>query len=210
MQEELQLKNYIICYFDVLGTKEKDVQKAIRDMLIVSHCANKTYQLKNKLERRSFSDNFLIASENNNEFALEDVLHTIGYVYSLSLIDSNIFIRGSLVEGELSFLPDIVLGKGLLEGYYLENEAAVFPRIVVSNELKVYASKSYNDYFIIDEDGVVFLNCFKYISLEFLKIRSNTLINDLEKQRALFLKRKGIKQASKIGWVINYIKNYLV
>ena len=209
MNKNTEFENYIVCYFDVLGTKQKEITTALKDMWLVSHCTNKTYNSTSKIIKRSFSDNFLIASKiQDNQSSFDDIVNNIGYTYSLSLLDLNIFIRGAIVRGGLIFTSDVVLGDALINAYNLESNVAVFPRIVISDDLGVVGSESYADYFIKDEDGVVFLNCLKFIDQKFLKIRYKTLLDCLVSTSNELGRKNRKKEKAKVEWLIHYLASY--
>jgi len=53
-------------------------------------------------------------------------LHALGY---------GLFLRGSIVEGEVFTDDNFILGKGIIDAYKLEHSHAKYPRIVISSEL---------------------------------------------------------------------------
>lgn len=210
MNDKLVLEKYVACYFDVLGTKQKDTVRAVNDMWLVSHCSSKEHNCSNKIIKKSFSDNYLVACKSTNDLsALNDIINNIGYTYSVALIDSNVLIRGAIVDGELAFTQDVVLGKALLDAYYLENDVAVYPRIILSNGIGIVGKQDYKDNFIVDEDGVTFLNCFKFINQKFLATKSSQLLRDLCATKKELESQRKAKEVAKINWLVNYLKSYI-
>ena len=106
-------------------------------------------------------------------------------------------VRGAIVEGDFFDNNIIVYGKGLVEAVQIEENVAKYPRVIVQKEI----SKLLPQYFLIDEDNLVFLNQFifsnklehinfKYQLLEMLKKKPN----------------ENIQQ--KIMWSINYFNKW--
>ena len=204
----MEKNNYFTCYFDILGTKNRDQKTAFDEMLTTSHCFVK-YGDNQDIIRRSFSDNFLIAL--NNKYGikgLSSVVNNIAMTYCLTLLDNKILIRGAITEGELYISNTVVLGDALLEAYYLENNVSIFPRIVISNSISIKKGTNYKDWFIVDQDGITFLNCFKAIDQKLLQIRYPNIMSTLNDMEHKLLSNSMIKEAAKVHWLINYASKY--
>jgi len=138
-------KQYI-AYFDILGYEQK-----IRDhggavklanflsghikhyKALVNQLNNTTLVLgdearKIDIKMKVFSDNFILCSTANWK-----ALATFVIYIQRGFVANNVFMRGSLCYGELYFEDEFVCGQGIIDAYKIENEVAIFPRIVIDD-----------------------------------------------------------------------------
>jgi hypothetical protein len=190
----------LIAYIDILGFKniiENEKENAIKK---ITGCINKGLQSYNKLLRNTsdneidftgakiidiknpkhlvFSDSviFHIEDEENN---LIRFLFALGCLQK-SFIEHNIFIRGSVAKGEIFEDKKNVFGPGVNEAYKLESEIAIFPRIVIHDDLVLKLKEKeaqfpllkLNRYIIEDYQGVFFLD---YLSIPIFPIIKKNL-----------------------------------
>lgn len=197
---DIGLKKSIIVYFDILGYKENikkfgdkryllDIECAIRNVLIelkllgkewdVGECyideRNEITRRYNSVEYRIFSDNIVIAvslfNEAEKNFRL--IRTIIPYVVRIqqNLINMyQTFIRGSMVIGDIYFSKNYVFGSGLIKAYEIENDIAIFPRIVLDEDcVQMFRGYNVNQHIkdlckVVDEqimediDGNIFIN----------------------------------------------------
>lgn len=150
-KKEIKTEDYFIAYFDILGYKkivsegiinEKQFIGIIQEILQkVNKVINLKKQTKCEFKFYCFSDNFLICIKcNNSEYAKQ--IHSltsliwIMQILQCSMISLNkIFIRGSIVKGKLYCDKNFVYGEGLINAYTLENNIAVYPRILIQKEI---------------------------------------------------------------------------
>lgn len=147
MANRKKSQEYLIAYFDILGYKtlvanqkaqEHELIIAIEEMIRNVMFAKHLYGPK-KAMVFCFSDNFLICIKLKSA---DEIIALLGkLVFMLQLIqikfiqEYNIFLRGSIVKG-LAYARDrFIYGKGLIQAYTIENEIAVFPRIIVESSL---------------------------------------------------------------------------
>jgi len=175
------LRKSFCTYFDILGfsDKIKNEDYSYFDMYLSVLKIEMDYikeeqELEgygNFFELKVFTDNFVFGYPWQSEDGeadlgrLFDVLSHIQYNFAIA----NIFIRGAIALGDLFMDENIVLGKALIEAYKLETEKAIFPRIILSNNVLAEVKKhigyyKYNDYapqyeeYLLDIDGQYFLN----------------------------------------------------
>jgi hypothetical protein len=147
----VDMKEYFIAYFDILGFENMVVQgakeKGLRFCLLtiindLNKTLNDTIKLfsnhvnKIDIKKKVFSDNFFLCTE-QDYLAL---LNMIGCMQA-SLIVKNIFVRGAICHGNLFFHDEFVFGKGLIEAYKIESKISIFPRIVIDNSFFEGAAK---------------------------------------------------------------------
>ena len=88
--------------------------------------------------------------------------------YQLFMVLSGYFVRGAWSFGYSFMNDDLIFGKPLIEAYKLESENAIYPRIIISNDVKKLVDKHLKyyspDYFppqafhLIKQEEIYFLN----------------------------------------------------
>ena len=150
---ELELKSHLICYIDILGYEEKMKELGEKEFLEkLAEVYQKAIELitvstpsLQQYEYRFFSDNLVFYTkkpENGDE--LTGMLYLIifvAYVLQFTFINHELFIRGSITEGPFYTDRNYVYGKGLIDAYKLENEVAIYPRIVLDRKLNIHGVK---------------------------------------------------------------------
>ena len=143
--KKIGTSEYLLSYFDILGYKniinnlsESEESKLISDINNIIKKANrynKKYGREWYLKTYSFSDNFLLVMKIEskgtifNSFVLFlGILQEIQYEM---VINYGLFIRGSIVKGQVYAGNNFVYGKGLINAYEIENKIAIFPRIII-------------------------------------------------------------------------------
>ena len=162
MSEENQqaepIKEYYIAYFDLLGYKEffQSYPDKVGNFLQVIHEAvsnTKDYiQAVNSspvgaelgklfIRTKVFSDNILLCLETSStegEYPrFLAFLTIIADIQRNFILRYELFLRGGITIGELSFNEDFVFGQGLINAVALE-ETAIYPRIVIDQAVLNY------------------------------------------------------------------------
>ena len=181
---------HLVAYIDLLGIKEKicsdDSEKNLNNIddlydIAFNHMSNKEF-LKSMpgFRIKSFSDNFIISLPLTDSFErnMDLFISLSNYLSSFQLIFLlyEIVLRGGITIGNLFINDRIVWGEALIRGYKLENEIAVFPRIVIDTDNDTI--KRFFDYaddvifpelYHTDKDGNAFINCFTKKSLGIIR-----------------------------------------
>lgn len=181
---DTQIKRSIIVYFDILGYKEKiaqygdelyllTIESVIQDVLGELKFLSFEWDLGkcdideegeftrryHKVNYRIFSDNFVLAvelfEEPNKDFCLiRTIIPYMVRIQQQLLILHKTFIRGSVVIGNICFNDNYVFGSGLINAYMLENDIALFPRIILDDEsICIFKGYEVDDY--VKERGKV-------------------------------------------------------
>lgn len=161
------IKEYYIAYFDVLGYRQffqeqqeqegnllKEIHTAIETVKNNLTASNKVNFLKDQMnvnwKIKIFSDNILICLECGNSKQIEKsralfFLLNISEIQRYFIINHDLFLRGGITKGKLSYNDDYVFGEGLIEAVGIE-EQTVYPRIALSSSLFEFFSSitSYN------------------------------------------------------------------
>lgn len=179
-----------------------------------------------QVKYRVFSDNFVLAVElfedTDKDFCLIRTL--IPYIVQIQqwlLICHKTFIRGSIVIGNICFTDNYVFGSGLISSYLLENDIALFPRIILDDEC-MYIFRGYEvfdgikerfkvtDELVLDDiDGNGFVN---YLAIDYRyveKLGSDEFTEGIVAQHRLIIIRllestKNKKVLQKYYWCKNF------
>lgn len=163
------LKNYYIAYFDLLGYKNffKSNPDKVEAFLITIYEAIKNAKTyiqdicssfivgefgQVSIQAKVFSDNILLCLERGSHSI--EYLRFLAFISVVADIQRNfilqydLFLRGGITIGELSFNSDFIFGQGLIDAVALE-ESAVYPRIIIGETVSDYALQTH---FIKQED----------------------------------------------------------
>lgn len=171
-------QDHIITYLDMLGTASKigkdDDYEYLRRLYIIYNSAIHIIQHEpaakpyyGKIVVKIFSDNILMAIPLNSGNDIEDIQHLLQFTAIFQMIASIIYcwpVRGGITIGELFCDEIMVWGKGLIRAYNLENNIAVFPRVVIDqNVIRAIGEKE--THVRHDADGWFFVDFLNYIHL---------------------------------------------
>lgn len=152
------IKKYYIAYFDLLGYKSffEDHPDKVETFLTVIHEAiqNVNEYLEEvhsspvvgelaqmSIRTKVFSDNFLLCLETGTT-TLEyprflTFMSIVADIQQNFILQHNLFLRGGITIGTLSFNDDFIFGQGLIDAVALE-EKAVYPRIIIGTSVMDY------------------------------------------------------------------------
>lgn len=170
------LKDYYIAYFDILGYKQyfienpdkinvflESINGCITEFIARTKIANQNIDNLNmagtgKLEYKLFSDNVLIcySPEKIDDVSFIAFLKITAEIQDMFINRYQLFIRGGVTIGKLSFNENYIFGAGLIRAVELEGKAKS-PRIIVDNNLLCLLSD--ND---IDTVPASCVDCSKY------------------------------------------------
>lgn len=177
----LKVSKHLICYIDILGykdlinsiTNEDDVLFLIDSSF--KECIKRSKMapgLDIEISINIFSDNILFSTKiNENNISdillkIEKMILFISIFQSLLITHYQTFIRGSLTIGNLYVDKELgyVFGKGLINAYNLENEKAIYPRIILDDSIKkiLIDNNKITIQTMYDNDGFYFINYLYY------------------------------------------------
>ena len=207
-----QYDEKIVAWFDILGMRNRihDYEKHDAEEILTTMGRFQNY-VRNSCESldikyMQISDGFILVSEFNY---LKEICEILCQVQWKILVNDKMLLRGALTSGKVSIADDdqkLVVGPAFIEAFSMESENAIFPRIIISNNL--YQSVKF-DYLSEDSDHLYFLDFLTYaIKTEDYNIRQLTHI--LQTTKVIdFLQteyNKNIKDniwiAQKYGWLI--------
>ncbi len=179
----LLFRKSFCAYLDILGFSEKIISNDLTFFNKYLNTLDKELQhvenmhdLSGKdgfksFELKIFTDNFVFGHPWYDEFGeseLGNIFDVLSHI-QLTFAKSNIFVRGAVSMSDLFMDENIVLGPAIIESYKLESEKAIYPRIILSNDvvdivkkhIKYYAEHSSSPQskeYLIDIDGYYFIN----------------------------------------------------
>jgi hypothetical protein len=232
------MRKSFCAFIDILGfrqkIKENDMDFAysyLKSLDTELEHIEEYYDLSNKkgyksFELKIFTDNFVFGQpwfDEHGEVELGTLFYALSHI-QLTFVKSNIFCRGGISLSNLIMDENIVFGPALVESYKIESEIAVFPRILLSDDvvkevnsqIKFYGDKitsPQNQLFLVDVDGHHFLN-YLYILVsdydsEYHDIFIKNLTEELTLHKESILKnlklhKNNYKILEKYAWCAKY------
>lgn len=196
----------VLIFLDILGFKDK-IDSTINEKGVESTCninkILKAYEIvindldingskkTNDFEFPSkkisiFSDCVAISFLANEKTTLYFTLQSVKTMI-LHLIQNKVLCRGAITCGKLYHKEDIIFGPALVEAHTLESRAALYPRVIMSNEIINIGSLAHGIYYSAqgekdeilsllekDTDGMYYIDYFsvfhEYVdNIEFLE-----------------------------------------
>ena len=174
--EAVKYKECYVAFLDILGFKKLIDKSECEDIFKIFHAVLNfephplvsNSEVYNNIRYTIMSDSIVVYIEVEIEdsfIALADVCSQIQM--KLSRNNPPIFLRGGISQGTLYHKERILFGTGLTKAYILENTAAIYPRIIFTEELRKKALENtrklfvfdYNSmYYEKDDDGFYYIN----------------------------------------------------
>lgn len=200
---QLKTEKYCIAYLDVLGAKKfmaDDSDKFLNDLNSIYFDARTDitatgFVTGETIEAKIFSDNILLAIKTGDDLEeakdkITKILNLAGNIYNNALWHGYL-MRGAVTIGDFFQNDLFVYGKALVEAVDIEENIAIYPRIVMNEALY----KTHWQYFMPCSDGCFALNTFVFYGKP-----------DVYKYQLLELCKqyhKDTKVMQKIMWVIS-------
>lgn len=214
------LKDCFVAYIDILGVKNlvnnleqnkkllNDIINTIKINTKITEANKKETSKDGKLELRGFyfSDSFAFIMEKEPK-NLPYLFLVIRYLQD-RFWESKLCFRGAITIGKMYFPKieeNVLIGQGIAEAYKLESEIAIYPRIVVSDNLIKYIKNEKINAYPFSKDVI--------IELEELIKKDNDGVYFLDLLNKNILRKKGEKIEKKeelfsITWHYNMEDSY--
>lgn len=203
---------HYVAYLDMLGTKDivnndsndnylNDLNAIYKSAINLVNCKFKD-EGKNNFNIRIFSDNILIFTPLDNflfdKSKLEHLINLVGYI-QVNALKHGYLLRGGITRGAFYQNEAFVHGKALVDVVVLEEENAIYPRIIIDREEIFDTRKTflYNDI-----DDFYYINYYYFSSIDNFDNFKYILLDLLKKYR------KVDKVKQKIMWAITYHNKY--
>ncbi|WP_428044076.1 hypothetical protein [Candidatus Avelusimicrobium faecicola] len=192
---------HCIAYLDMLGGKnvicnDPQSEHLNKINMIFYDALEESKMFASDVFVKIFSDNILLAMPTDNDNRKQNIEKIIGLVNNIisEMADYGYLMRGAITEGDFFGNNIIAYGNGLVEAVLLEEEYAIYPRVIVQKEI----AKLLPHYFYSCEDGWAMLNpyIFSIGSYDFINFRQ-TFLTKLKNNKA------NEKVRQKIMWAIN-------
>lgn len=119
------------------------------------------------------SDSIVIAAPVGAPEALTVVIDVCNVIQEqLYSLDTPIFLRGAIAEGDFYLDKHLIFGKGLVDAYIAQENYAIYPRIILSDNLVAGREISVDGQESLpkDDDGYYYINTLeRYIDCESLQ-----------------------------------------
>lgn len=206
----------IVVFMDLMGFKklvdQEDRCQEIGVILDLPTMFMELYQylkLKNVMIS-SISDSIVLSIRVNEKNAMNKILRMIACITGILLSQSQILLRGGIAVGKLYHDRQIVFGPALVKAYQLENNIAVYPRVVIDEEDLEKALKSCTQVsrdvnrkqFRKDKDGTMYFRCFRHTKA----LRAQECLLSLGRLRS---RESDPRVLQKIGWMESELKECL-
>ena len=139
----LQISEHVVGYIDVLGYKqllkeysEEKFLNIMHEILTHSMAQARSFNLGGHIDIQTnvFSDNMVLSAP----YSIPNVhmtIQAIQEIQSAILLHYGICLRGSITRGNFYRNRNYVYGSALINAYKVESEIAIYPRVVVGQEL---------------------------------------------------------------------------
>ena len=216
-----ETKRHIIAYLDILGAtnrirENKIAQDDSLNLLYNLYKHTMSLASENGIKKfedikfKIFSDNIIIAKEISDNIN-NDVLSLLGCVsnFLCSSVGDSVgwLVRGGVTIGDFYIDNMVVWGSALVRAYELEDKIAVYPRVVLDDNVVEIITKIDSDYVRRDTDGQYFLNYMTIWSYagEFVQAAFEQMKNEARKKDGTYTD----KVRQKLWWHMNYINKAL-
>lgn len=160
----------VFAFLDLLGVKEnieKDNGEFLEKLGTIYDSTLRIYKsvcdrnLRDNIRTKIFSDNIVFECEivDSDGFDEFKQIAFISAILQEELLRNNLLLRGAITIGD-SFLDDVlVFGKALSDAYLLESNRALYPRVILSQELveivlpKISSTSPIAYMCVVDRDG---------------------------------------------------------
>jgi hypothetical protein len=162
-----------VLFLDILGMREitrapaEEVERRLRDLdRAVTDMSRDYLEPTSPFPAAFFSDAFVVAAPIEDEAEEQETVQEL--LFQTALLQLNFLAAGFYVRGGVSIAPfhirnRLIFGPALVEAYELESAVAIYPRVVLSDEVAALAERP-NSLLVSDREGRTFVN---YLDLVF-------------------------------------------
>lgn len=207
---KLRPSNYFVAYLDILGASkymQDNSEQFLNDLNAIYENAMNDVIFTNVLSKKDiaikiFSDNILIAvkttkQDTDRQSKLVKIVNLVGNLYCNAL-HLGYLVRGSITEGKFYRNKTFVYGKALVEAVKLEEKIAIYPRVIIQDNLVSLIPR----YITQDNDRKYYLNSFLFAKLFNSVTFKLRILNQLKKCS----NNEEAKQ--KIMWLVTYYNKF--
>lgn len=137
-----QTFDHVVAFIDILGSSQilkSENEGVIKDYLrgIDGLYLSSSEHVSNGI--KMFSDNILIYSDGSTFDDVQSVVASVAQIQWSVMKEFSLLIRGGVVIGRLDKIPetstDYIIGRAIVEAHELESKFAIYPRVIVSDDV---------------------------------------------------------------------------
>jgi len=244
MGNKMEYENRVVCFLDILGFKNI-IEESEKDSLKLQYTLEaleilNTYKTDSEqnygathesVQVTQFSDSivvsFLLEERDQLILALIDL-----QVMIVELINYGFLLRGGISSGNLIHTSDVLIGTALHEAYQLESSIAIYPRIIISQQLindyldinnknddfgRNFEESDINNLLLMSDDGYYMIDYFfsvknifdnEYYYVFYLQKMYHIISNGCKsKNNKVNVKFKWMKE--KYNYIVNQVDDYI-
>lgn len=180
---------------------------------------------------RLVSDSIIIVTP-NNDYGLLFILYFCALLH-IKLLDCGILLRGGIEKGEYFVDEKTIFGPSVIKAYHLENQQAIYPRIIISNDIVkdlkdrgfqkkrtvedyIKERNEHDDLFIQFKLLCIKYSDDRYFVHYFNSVQNIALSKSISHKERIdsfisdsILAYKGTKYYQKYKWLFNYYEKYM-
>jgi hypothetical protein len=213
----MKYRKGVISFFDILGFRNLIKVKKYSEMKDIMELFEKCVETgsranngKKELKIYKFSDNISRVWVEKEAVERGPIIQgeiecILSIIFSLFL--KKIFIRGGITVGAIEASKSTVYGGGLNRAYELENNIAVYPRVIIDPELIQGKNEDGFKYLKKDLDGYFFVNYMERLvefEDDFLSVHKNII------SEQLLNTNNDEKTLQKYKWLKEYHNNFIL
>jgi len=227
--ERLETTKHLIAYIDILSGKGLILNDSLDNNLnTINKIYNFALNFVNTMSQNSscdvkikiFSDNILITlkplkdDSYNVDIGVNNFLCLLSFL-QIHALNENILLRGGVTVGDICINKVLAWGTGLISAIKLEEENAIYPRIIIDREAdnifgNIYAKEPsrFNFPILQDHDGWRFIDYLgqwgnhEFFNNNHLQWR-NFIVNELSKNLM------NAKVMKKLLWQVDYYNHFV-
>ena len=211
----MNYENRYIAFIDILGFKNiiKKSEEKNNEIEYIEKAINifKSFTKDSAFVVTQFSDSVVISTNDSQD----DFQRMLKCLLEISIKSIGIWylLRGGITKGKLIHTKDYLFGPAMNYAYKLESELAIFPRIIIDENLNEDINKQNNYFFTKDFDGIYYLdylNKKNFINMKNQDIKTHLdsirdTLNDFNTESITDFK---VKQ--KYLWLENKLSNFII
>lgn len=200
----MELKTYFVAFIDILGFKDIVEKERLSgysgkqlDKLYICHEECTAIFKDHGLDIIQFSDSIMISKIYEKD-AFHEFITAVSD-YQKFLMRQGFLCRGGIAVNKHYSLSSFVFSPALIEAYRVESEKAIYPRVVVSEDVidLVFPERNYPQTICKEYDGLFFVN---YLNNE----NTSTIGGVISEIVANCLNNKNHSVIQKGIWLANY------
>jgi len=223
--EDRKYSRKLIAYLDILGIRdlvcnnidgdEYKVIDKIEKMRKIAETTSKLLMNDEFFDFLHISDSFVFVSEPN---VLEDLLVILASIQMRIILECHYLLRGAVTIGDAITREQgrYIIGPAYIKAFELQDQNAIYPRIIIDNNVlnEVRKSPDFEKFIYVDKDKESFLD---YISIykDNEELRTDEIKISLQQEGVLeyiqgnyekYNEEEDYNIKQKYGWTIQYFK----